>query len=65
MKKSLLIVLVLVLAVGFAFSNGFGEDYRAYSEKLAKADESSLAYWYEDSYARKHIICKFIIIEYC
>ena len=42
MKKSLLVVLVLVLALGFAFANGFAEDYKAYADKLAKADESTL-----------------------
>ena len=56
MKRSLLVVLVLVLAVGFAFSNGLAEDYQAYSEKLAKADESSLTYWYGDSYAKNMLV---------
>ena len=56
MKRSLLVVLVLVFAVGFAFSNGLAEDYQAYSEKLAKADESSLTFWYEDSYAKNRLV---------
>ncbi|MBP5551750.1 MAG: haloacid dehalogenase-like hydrolase [Spirochaetales bacterium] len=56
MKRSLLVIIVLVLALGCAFANGFSEDYRAYAEKAAKADESTLASWYEDSYARNQLV---------
>ena len=56
MKKSLLVVLVLVLALGFAFANGFAEDYKVYAAKAAKADESTLMSWYDDSYARNQLV---------
>ena len=56
MKKRLLVVLVLVLALGFAFANGFSEDYKAYAAKVAKADESTLKSWYDDSYARNQLV---------
>ena len=56
MKKRLLVVLVLVLALGFAFANGFAEDYKVYAAKVAKADESTLKSWYDDSYARNQLV---------
>jgi len=55
-KKRLFIALFLLICVCFAFANGFAEDYKAYSEKRAKADESSLMYWAEDSYARNQLV---------
>lgn len=48
MKKSLFVVLILVICAGFVFANAVYEG--------AKADGSILKFWYEDSYARNQLV---------
>ena len=48
MKKSLLVVLILVFAVGAVFASGLAED--------SKVNGSVLVSWYEDSYAKNQLV---------
>ena len=56
MKKRIVVVLLVLVCLGITFANGFAEDYKVYADKLAKADESSLMYWAEDSYAKNQLV---------